>query len=293
MIDVKHGKLFEFTNCYIHNPIKSGCVNLYQVGELGLESGGAIFAHAQICHEISYVVSGEGMFYTGDKAIPVSRGDIHVVSRGLAHRIEAGPSQRLRYIYLGFDFNADFLQRDLEKVRDFYLNSPLRPARDFGEVRVLLDLLINELYARPEGSEIVIESLIHQVLIYIYRLFSSSRPKQYRPSEASNLIGQTAYKIIKYIDGHIFDIDSVKTVAKNLSYNESYISHLFKEKTGLTIQEYIRGKKMEAGAVLLKNRKLTVTEISEQLNYDTPQAFAKAFKRHTGYSPTEYRNRTL
>lgn len=69
MIDFNYGKLFEFDNLFVNNPIKLGPFNLYQIGEVGLENGGVIFEHIQICHEISYIVSGKGVFYTNDIAV--------------------------------------------------------------------------------------------------------------------------------------------------------------------------------------------------------------------------------
>ena len=94
---------------------------------------------------------------------------------------------------------------------------------------------------------------------------------------------------MKYIDGNILGLKGVGDVAKALSYSESYVSHLFKEKTGKTLGEYIREQKIAQGIHLLRNRKLTIAEISDCLNYDTPQAFNKAFKKHTGHSPGDYR----
>lgn len=290
MIDFDQGKLFEFNNCYIAQPLELRYCDLYQIGELGLENGGTIYEHTQVCHEISYIVSGEGVFYSEGTAIPVSQGDIHVVSKGKSHKIVSNSPKQLRFIYLGFDFHTDYSNHKIEDIAQFYSAAPFATAHDFGEVRFLLDMLINELYTETEYSKIVIESFINQVLIYIYRLFSSCKPQYYIPAENKNLIGQTVYGIIKYIDSNIFDITSVKNIAQNLSYSESYISHLFKDKVGITIQEYIRSKKIDASIELLKTQKYSITEISQNLNYDTPQAFSKIFKKHTGYSPTEYRN---
>lgn len=290
MIDYNLGKLFEFGNCFITNPIKLGYINIYQIGELGLECGGFIDEHIQICHEISYIVSGNGIFYTDNTAIPVSQGDIHVISKGTPHKIICNSPQRLRFIYLGFDFNSDFPDNELNDVMEFYMKSPLSTTQDFGEVRFLLDMLINELYAEPKHSKVIIESVINQILIYIYRLFLSYKQKHFIPNENKSLIGQTVYRIMKHIDNNIFEIKSIKSIATSLVYSESYISHLFKEKTGITIQEYIRNKKIEVSLDLLKSQKYTITEISNLLNYDTPQSFSKTFKKCTGYSPTNYRD---
>lgn len=287
MLDYNQGKLFEFNKSFVDNPFKSGFINLYQIGEVGLENGGKIFEHIQFCHEISYIVSGEGVFYTGETMIPVSQGDIHVISKGTPHKIISNSPQRLRYIYMGFDFGG--YAPEFEDMVRFYSNSPVTTTCDIGEVRFLLNMLINEFYYKPSLCNVIVKTSIEQVLIFVYRLFSSYKPKYFSPGENENAIGQTAYIIMRYIDSNIFDIKNIKSIADKLGYSESYISHLFKEKTNITIQEYVRIKKIEASIELLKSEKYTVTEIARHLNYDTPQSFCKVFKKYTSLTPTEYK----
>ena len=62
------GKQFEFDTLFqddtkgrVHN---FGPITLYQVGELSCISGYTVPPHKQWCHEISYVISGEGLFTT-------------------------------------------------------------------------------------------------------------------------------------------------------------------------------------------------------------------------------------
>ena len=80
-------------------------------------------------------------------------------------------------------------------------------------------------------------------------------------------------------------------MASALGYSYNYLSHLFRRKTGMTIQNYVSQKKIERSLELLRDSDMSVTKIATVLNYDCIQSFSKAFKRAMNMSPTEYRAR--
>jgi AraC-like DNA-binding protein len=101
-------------------------------------------------------------------------------------------------------------------------------------------------------------------------------------------VGDTVYAIIRYIENNIFDIDDIRTIASSLGYSYSYISHLFKERTGVTLQRYIGLKKHEKALELLKYGNLSVTQVASQLQYKSVQSFSKAFSRTMGFPPSKH-----
>jgi AraC-like DNA-binding protein len=101
----------------------------------------------------------------------------------------------------------------------------------------------------------------------------------------------TPYAVIRYVDTNLFEFPEVSDIAKALGYSQSYISHMFKEAMGISLQEYICNKKIEASLDFLKDQKYTVTQIAMMLNYASVQSFCKAFRKVKGCSPTEYQKR--
>lgn len=77
-------------------------------------------------------------------------------------------------------------------------------------------------------------------------------------------------------------------MAEAVGYSSSYLSHLFKEKTGMTLQSYLARKKIERGVELMKSGCYSWTQIALELHYETPQAFSKAFRRVMQKSPSEF-----
>ena len=67
-----------------------------------------------------------------------------------------------------------------------------------------------------------------------------------------------------------------------------YLEKCFLAITGMTISEYYKDIRMRYAAKLL-DKELSVTEISEKLNFSSIYAFSRAFSNFYGCSPSEYR----
>ena len=78
-------------------------------------------------------------------------------------------------------------------------------------------------------------------------------------------------------------------VADKFGYTENYVSHMFKNKTGHSILQYITTAKVRIAAEMLADSYASISEISERLNYSSPQAFSKMFRKQTGFTPSQYR----
>jgi len=84
---------------------------------------------------------------------------------------------------------------------------------------------------------------------------------------------------------------TVAYFADKLCLSTSYFGDLIKKETGMTAQRYIQNKIIDLSKGDLLGSHLSVSEIAYKLGFDYPQHFTRLFKKHTGVSPTEYRNR--
>ena len=83
------------------------------------------------------------------------------------------------------------------------------------------------------------------------------------------------------------------SLAEELELSKDYIGKLFKNKIGITLNEYSTILKMEYGKKLLKTSNKKVYEISEELGYSTVDYFSKLFKNYTNLTPVQYRKKSL
>ena len=70
----------------------------------------------------------------------------------------------------------------------------------------------------------------------------------------------------------------------------SYLSKLFSEVRGITIEKFAILHRVEYGKELLCYKQLTISEISYMLDYSSPAHFSKSFKETTGMSPKQFRD---
>lgn len=86
---------------------------------------------------------------------------------------------------------------------------------------------------------------------------------------------------------------SVKSLAESVYLTPTYLSGLFKKRTGKTIGQYLTEIRIEYSMKLLIHKQLKLYHIAELVGYEDPNYFAKIFKRHVGMTPSEYRERQL
>lgn len=78
-------------------------------------------------------------------------------------------------------------------------------------------------------------------------------------------------------------------ISQKLDYDYTYLSNLFSEVKGITIQQFIIIHKIERAKELLLYDELNLTEISYKLNYSSVAHLSNQFKKVTGLSPTHFK----
>ncbi|MEA4822305.1 MAG: helix-turn-helix domain-containing protein [Erysipelotrichales bacterium] len=98
------------------------------------------------------------------------------------------------------------------------------------------------------------------------------------------------YNIGKHIIVHVDEKITLDDLSKSVYLNKSYISHIFKKVSGMSVKEFMVDVKMDRAKILLMDKDRKIYEISEQLGYNDVEYFRKKFKDVTGISPTDFRN---
>lgn len=84
---------------------------------------------------------------------------------------------------------------------------------------------------------------------------------------------------------------SLNMITEHLAISTSYFSAIFKAKTGSTFVEYLTHVRMEKAKQILAFTDRRAYEIAEDVGFSDPHYFSVAFKRVTGITPKEYRDR--
>jgi len=78
-------------------------------------------------------------------------------------------------------------------------------------------------------------------------------------------------------------------LSEKLNYDYTYLSNLFSESTGITIEHFIIAHKIERVKELLLYNELNLTEISYMLNYSSVAHLSNQFKKVTGLTPSFFK----
>ncbi|MNV21312.1 DNA-binding transcriptional regulator MelR [compost metagenome] len=78
-------------------------------------------------------------------------------------------------------------------------------------------------------------------------------------------------------------------ISEELNYDYTYLSNVFSEVKGITIQQFIIINKIERVKELLLYDELNLTEISYKLNYSSVAHLSNQFKKITGLTPSYYK----
>lgn len=282
------GKKYHYDNVFT-SPLPLEMIDLVQVGEIITQGGYTIDLHDQICSEISYVISGECDFYTGNQVFHAKKGDVHVIGPGVTHKIEAGTENDFRMAYMGFHFKDT---ETMQEAKAFFERGAMVLKNDKLQLKSTFESILFELHLNRVYSKEILSAYAAELLIRVYRLFHTEAYAE--PGQPSNefrrnyIMGQAAFHALRYIDNNVEDVESVQQVANQLKYNPTYLSRVFSSQTGVALSDYIKAKKVERAKELLK-QDVSVDEVAQRLGYSTTQSFSKMFQRYEKCSPSVFR----
>jgi YesN/AraC family two-component response regulator len=95
--------------------------------------------------------------------------------------------------------------------------------------------------------------------------------------------------VIYYIRKHIEDSLTLQQLASYVNVHPNYLSSCFKKQVGKTLTEYINDQKIAAIKIYMNNTNLSINEISSTFNFKYVSYFSCFFKKHTGFTPMEYK----
>lgn len=95
----------------------------------------------------------------------------------------------------------------------------------------------------------------------------------------------------EYIEQHYNQKITVDQLATTFAIGRRSLERRFKKATANTVSEYIQRVKIEAAKKDLESSRKTVSEVMYEVGYSDTKAFRTTFKKITGLSPVEYKNR--
>ena len=245
--------------------------------------------HQHTFFELIYVVQGTAVRRMADAAITVSTGDYYVADPYSTHCHEESQDFEI----VSCLFLPEYIDRamaDCPSISSLLSNKIMRfgvpvdlPLADRvlhdtdGSVRRIIKQMEKEYNDCRTGYMEMLRCYLTQVLV------SAARACEARvPHEA-------VAKVMEYLKSHYTEPLSLDTLSELVGYTPQYLSSLFSEDVGMSIQIFLQRMRIEEACRMLAHTNLSVSEISAAVGYQDTRHFAKVFRRHQVISPREYR----
>ena len=96
-------------------------------------------------------------------------------------------------------------------------------------------------------------------------------------------------RVTSVLDERYKDPPTLHQLAESIGLSSSRLAHLFRDEVGMSIQSYVRERRLLMAALLLVQTHEQISQIAYSVGFGDVSNFNHAFKRRFGMSPRQYR----
>ena len=252
-------------------------------------SNAMVSLHSHDYYEILYCRTSVGVEYLiGSDRYRLQKGDIILVPPGISHRPifpenMIGPYER-DVLWISNDFMDNLLRMFPDNAVDSQNRSvPIRTAGTRWEfLGDLFNLGVQEELEQRPGWEAALMGNTLTIFANMKRIYmerSAGTMKAEKP--------ELQDRITAYVEKHYATHITVDELARQFYVSNSTISHLFKQKMGVSLYRYITQRRLIAAKSLI-SQKVPLEEISQKVGFSDYSTFYRAFKQEFGISPRQF-----
>ncbi|MBU9712605.1 AraC family transcriptional regulator [Evansella tamaricis] len=257
--------------------------------------------HEHPLYEINLVTKGEQHFHVKGNKYVLQEGDLVLVRPGDLHSSSGAGNTEVGFTYFCVHFNVDdklLLPYFKETTEVFYpvhskLNRSIRPLLDrlmtFSENPTLLF-----------KDKMNMHSIMFELLGMVVSCLEEEQDEDFE--KISDRTFRVAYQIADKIDEFIRtpgkredyveeSVVRIEEIADQLDFSVSYCNKVFKKVFKMSPRQYVTFRKLNESKSLLIQDKYSVEQIAFMMGYHDASHFSRQFKRWTGISPSQYRQK--
>lgn len=241
--------------------------------------------------ELVYVKRGQADFETSEETVTLSAHNIVIIKPHQLHKF-ISLSKTMEFLVLSFtiDTEADLsAHSEVSEIRDIISELTQRPHIVLapGPKNAVLNALKRIIWARQhreKWDDFLIFLLLLELLVYLSREILSSSGFSGNEGTYDAMMRARDYITLNY-DKHI----SLSELANHVYLSESYLSHSFKARFGLSPKNFILQTRINRAKELLSSTDMKINDIAVSVGFLSQQRFNDAFKRLENLTPLKYR----
>lgn len=254
-------------------------VRLLYVTYSSYDQGWHSSQHSHDFAELFYIVEGEGSFIVSNTEYQVAKNQLIIINSNVNHTEKSSNTNSMEYIALGFE-GISFNQKNKQNRENIIIYEDKKL-----EILLLIQFLLAGLDDKDSHVFYISQNILEMIILKL---------KQYQEVEvevsSNQKITSTVSEVKKYIDLNYREPVNLDGLAQMSHLNKYYLSHIFKEQTGLSPIEYLNKTRIKNAKILLKSTNYSISEISTFTGFSSQSYFSQRFKKITSLSPRQYRD---
>lgn len=158
---------------------------------------------------------------------------------------------------------------------------PFREKALWNSVRSGLDDLMRWWGAHPP-EVLLAENALERVLLLA---------RKARDADPGELLDGRLKRVTDFVEKNLHQPLRVDGLARVAALSDSRLAHVFRERMGLTLMQYVESRRIERSKQLLLDTDLSIKEVGVQTGFPNAEHFSVRFRKCAGQSPTEFRSR--
>lgn len=254
---------------------------LIQYGREACEPGHSFGPAMREYFKFHYILDGKGIFEVNGQRYELKKGQGFLVTPETVCYYEADLQDPWTYCWIGFNgIKAAGLLRQAQLSDE----SPIYTWEKSGFFEQSIQQMMQS-KTMTAGREFKLTGLLYLWLAAMIDCRGSELKQKAKENSKEHYIAQ----VVHFIEVNYANKISVQSIAQFVGLQRSYLSALFKEVMGISLQDYLISYRMRKACELLGSTTLMVGDIARSVGYEDPLLFSKMFKKSMQLSPTQYR----
>ncbi|MBQ8993818.1 MAG: helix-turn-helix transcriptional regulator [Turicibacter sp.] len=190
------------------------------------------------------------------------------------------------------NFNHNFSTDDMEMALKFsiFFN---RNENYIGQIKASEPVLkqIQKYFSILENNNplsYTVNNPLYSIIVYIERLVKTNSILSKSIISDASL---EMHDLLLYLHNNYKDKITIPQLSKLFHINRTTLSDRFYEVTGETIITYLNKQRINMSTIMLRDSRLSISEIADEVGFNDTAYFAKLFKKYMHHTPSEYRQR--
>ncbi|MBQ4037357.1 MAG: AraC family transcriptional regulator [Clostridia bacterium] len=249
--------------------------------------------------EMVYVDKGSVLIGREDEETVLSQGELTFHPPNEFHAVKSHSSSP-NFFVISFECSSPAMRyfENFRRRLDKTLKSHLAPLMSEAEKNYRIkgnDPKKNRLErreSRPFGGEQLVKIGLEQFLIYLLRAETDKEDITLLPEKAGEKNPLIA-AVLAFMGDRVEDNLRISDLCYEFGCSRSFLTRLFQQDTGESPAAHFTKLKIDRAKELIRETELNFSQISQRLSFENPQYFSRVFRRLTGMTPTEFKNRAM